>query len=89
MAEFCRDKFRLPMVTLRLPFMRIYVINSTSLITLAQRQFKVLSFTPVESKAVINVTGASKRAAEILQLERDDVGPHGNATRLSQPDELH
>lgn len=61
----CRDKYNLPIYTLRLPGQRIYVVNSLSLIPLAQRQIKThIAFAPIEAQAAATVMG---------------VGPAGNA----------
>ncbi|TAQ91216.1 hypothetical protein B7494_g441 [Chlorociboria aeruginascens] len=59
-----RDKYGLPMYTLRLPGQRIYVINSLSLIGPLQRQIKTIAFAPIEAQAAAAVMG---------------VGPAGNA----------
>ena len=61
-----REKFNLPIYTLRLPGSRLYVVNSTSLIPIVQRQFRTLAFTPIEAKAAADVMGASHTANEIL-----------------------
>jgi len=61
-----RAKFNLPIYTLRLPGHRLYVVNSTSLIPIVQRQFRTLAFTPIEAKAAADVMGASNTANEIL-----------------------
>ncbi|KAH9909836.1 cytochrome P450 oxidoreductase [Xylariomycetidae sp. FL2044] len=61
-----RDRYGHPIYTLRLPGSRIYVINSTALIPVAQRQFKTVAFGPIEVRAAQNVMGASKQAVEIM-----------------------
>jgi hypothetical protein len=60
------DKYNLPIYTLRLPFQRIYIINSTDLIPMVQRQFRILDFAPLEAKAAMNVMGATAAARKIL-----------------------
>jgi len=58
-----RDKYKLPIYTLRMPGSRIYVVNSTSLIPVVQRQHRALSFTALEaniSKDVIGVNAATQ-----------------------------
>jgi len=59
-----RDKYNLPIYTLRIPGQRIYVINSLSLIPPLQRQIRTISFAPIEAQAAATVMG---------------VGPAGNA----------
>jgi hypothetical protein len=44
----------------------MYVINSTSLIPLVQRQPKVLAFPPIEAKFAMNLCGTDKTANDIL-----------------------
>jgi hypothetical protein len=61
-----RDKHKLPIYTLRLPFTRLYVINSLPLITAVQRQFHTLAFPPLEAKLASSVCGISKEANDIL-----------------------
>ncbi|KAI0188147.1 cytochrome P450 [Xylaria flabelliformis] len=70
-----RDVYGYPIYTLRLPGSRIYVINSTSLIPVAQRQFKTLAFGPIEVRAAENVMGASKATVSIMAADVvDDKG---------------
>ncbi|KAI1410223.1 cytochrome P450 [Hypoxylon sp. FL1857] len=59
-----RDKYDLPIYTLRMPGQRIYVVNSLSLIPPLQRQIKTIAFAPIEAQAAATVMG---------------VGPAGNA----------
>ncbi|VUC35731.1 unnamed protein product [Clonostachys rosea] len=59
-----RDKYKLPIYTLRVPGQRLYVINSLSLIQPVQRQIKTIAFAPIEAQAAKGVMG---------------VGPAGNA----------
>ncbi|EEH06308.1 conserved hypothetical protein [Histoplasma capsulatum G186AR] len=59
-----RDKYNLPIYTLRLPGQRIYIINSPALIPQLQRLIKTISFCPIEAQAADVVMG---------------VGPEGNA----------
>lgn len=59
-----RDKYDLPIYTLRMPGQRIYIINSLSLIPPLQRQIKTIAFAPIEAQAAATVMG---------------VGPAGNA----------
>ncbi|KAI0204654.1 cytochrome P450 [Astrocystis sublimbata] len=58
--NYLRDKYSEPIFTLRLPFTRLYIITSTALIPAVQRQFKVLSFNPVQE------------ALDIVQLNMDN-----------------
>ncbi|KAI0102133.1 cytochrome P450 [Nemania sp. FL0031] len=59
-----RDKYGLPIYTLRMPGQRIYILNSLSLVGPFQRQFKTIAFAPIEAQAAATVMG---------------VGPAGNA----------
>ncbi|KAF1849697.1 cytochrome P450 [Cucurbitaria berberidis CBS 394.84] len=79
-----RDKYNLPIYTLRLPGSRIYVVNSTNLITAIQRQPRVLDFAPIEAKAAINVMGATMAGKEILNQEREGVGKHAYAIEFDK-----
>ncbi|GAB1317462.1 hypothetical protein MFIFM68171_07672 [Madurella fahalii] len=69
-----RDKYRLPIYTLRMPGNRIYVVNSTSLIPVVQRQFRVLSFNALEASIAQDVIGVSKPVQEIIarDVSRDE-----------------
>lgn len=60
-------KYDLPIYTLRLPGVRLYVINSLSLIPAVQRQYKKLAFPPLGANAAMSVGGISKIANDILQ----------------------
>ncbi|KAI0805668.1 cytochrome P450 [Xylaria sp. FL0064] len=72
--NYLRDKYSEPIFTLRLPFTRLYIVTSTSLIPAVQRQFRVLSFNPVQIKAVTNFASPSKEAMELVKknIENDD-----------------
>ncbi|OTB09632.1 hypothetical protein M426DRAFT_18266 [Hypoxylon sp. CI-4A] len=61
-----RDKYNLPIYTLRMPGSRIYVINSASLVTSVQSQFRALSFTAIEASIAANVIGVSKATNDII-----------------------
>ncbi|KAF2185778.1 cytochrome P450 [Zopfia rhizophila CBS 207.26] len=78
-----RDKYRLPIYTLRLPGIRMYVINSASLLTTVQRQSKTVSFEPIKVKAAVTLSGSSKTANDIVQsYEYGGEGSGGYATAL-------
>ncbi|KAI0389233.1 cytochrome P450 [Xylariaceae sp. FL0594] len=49
-----------PIHTLRLPFHRIYMVNSLALISLLQRQPKKISFAPIEAQAEETVMGVGR-----------------------------
>ncbi|PVI08705.1 cytochrome P450 [Periconia macrospinosa] len=61
-----RDKYRLPIYTLRLPGSRLYVINSSALISAVQKQHRVLAFMPIIAKGSIKVSRFSKTGAKII-----------------------
>ncbi|KAI1384279.1 cytochrome P450 [Hypoxylon trugodes] len=60
------DKYNLPIYTLRMPGSRIYVINSTSLITSVQSQFRALSFPAIEANIAASVIGVNKATNDII-----------------------
>ncbi|KAK3942882.1 25-hydroxycholesterol 7-alpha-hydroxylase [Diplogelasinospora grovesii] len=68
-----RDKYSLPIYTLRLPFTRVYVINATELIPAMQKHWRTLSFAALTAKAGV-VVGMSKQSTDIMHkdLTRDD-----------------
>ncbi|KAJ3561065.1 hypothetical protein NPX13_g9088 [Xylaria arbuscula] len=72
--NYLRDKYAEPIFTLRLPFTRLYIVTSTALIPAVQRQFRVLSFNPVQIKAVTNFASPSKEALELVSknIENDE-----------------
>jgi len=57
--------------------MRLYIINSTELIPIVQRHFRILDFAPLEAKAAMNVMGASPEGRKILVREVEGVGEFG------------
>lgn len=61
-----RDKFNLPIYTLRLPGSRMYIVNSPSLITSIQAQFRALSFTALEANIAANLLGCEKSTIDII-----------------------
>lgn len=61
-----RDQHNMPIYTLRMPGSRIYVINSTSLITSVQSQIRSLSFTAIEANIAANIVGVSGATNEII-----------------------
>jgi hypothetical protein len=78
------DKYNLPIYTLRLPGSRIYVVNSTALISAVQRQSRVLDFAPVKTKAAINVMAATPAAKEILHRESEEFGTFAYANSFDK-----
>lgn len=61
-----RDKFNLPIYTLRLPGSRMYVVNSPQLLTAIQAQFRALSFTAIEANIAANLLGCKKSTVDII-----------------------
>ncbi|KAH7074910.1 putative 25-hydroxycholesterol 7-alpha-hydroxylase [Paraphoma chrysanthemicola] len=74
--ECRRDQHNLPIYTLRLPGVRMYVVNSISLLQAVQRQTKVLSFEALKVRAAFNISGASMIANEIV--DSDEYGGKGS-----------
>ncbi|KAK8051773.1 cytochrome P450 oxidoreductase [Apiospora rasikravindrae] len=68
------DQYRLPIYTLRLPFQRIYVVNSTGLIPELQKQWRSVSFAAIAAAAG-SVVGMSKDALRIMH--QDLTSEHG------------
>ncbi|KAK4171531.1 putative 25-hydroxycholesterol 7-alpha-hydroxylase [Triangularia setosa] len=63
-----RDKYKnLPIYTLRLPGIRLYIVNSTHLIPVVQRQWRILLFPPVSARASEVAMGGSKEALDIIR----------------------
>ncbi|KAG8158124.1 hypothetical protein KVR01_011885 [Diaporthe batatas] len=63
------DKYGLPIYTLRMPGARIYVVNSTNLIPVVQRQFRTVAFTPFAARAFKYAMGGSKTANDIMATD--------------------
>lgn len=61
-----RDKYNLPIYTLRLPGSRMYIVNSPTLITSIQAQFRALSFTALEASIAANLLGCKKTTIDII-----------------------
>lgn len=51
---------------MRVATSRIYVLNSTSLITAAQKQYRALNFTPIMAKAIGKIAGTSEATNRIM-----------------------
>ncbi|KAI1413780.1 cytochrome P450 [Hypoxylon sp. FL1857] len=74
--NYMRDKYpHLPIYTLRLPGTRLYIVNSTALIPVIQRQWRTLLFPPVTARASEAAMGGSKEAMDIMR--RDMVTDNG------------
>ncbi|EAT85804.2 hypothetical protein SNOG_07153 [Parastagonospora nodorum SN15] len=71
-----RDKFNLPIYTLRLPGSRIYVVNSPALMSAVQKQYKALAFMPLVADASVKVSRFSKTASDIINMNIN--GDDGN-----------
>lgn len=61
----CRDKHRLPIYTLRMPFSRMYVVNTPELIPALQRNWRTISFAAVAADAG-TVLGMSQESREMM-----------------------
>ncbi|KAK9778547.1 putative Cytochrome P450 [Seiridium cardinale] len=69
-----RNQYGLPIYTLRLPFSRIYIVNSTELIPLLQKQWRTVSFAAIAADAG-PVVGMSKEAVRVMH--QDLTSEHG------------
>ncbi|KAI0886561.1 cytochrome P450 [Annulohypoxylon maeteangense] len=70
--EVMRNKYNLPIYTLRLPGARLYVVNSITLIPVVQRQFRTLSFTAIEAAVAKNVIGVCEATDNIISSNLTD-----------------
>lgn len=50
-----------------MPGSRLYIVNSTALIPVVQRQFRVLNFNEIESGIAVDLVGVSKKTHEIMK----------------------
>ncbi|KAK8075550.1 hypothetical protein PG997_010213 [Apiospora hydei] len=73
---------QLPMFTMRFPYFRIYVVNSTKLIPIVQRHVKTISFSPIEVEMSARFMAVSKKTFEIIS--RDPMDDHGFVAGMSQ-----
>lgn len=72
------SSLNLSIYTLRLPGARLYVVNSSSLITSVQRQSKVLALPPIEAVGAANVCDFSQTMRDILNTNtHGEEGPWG------------
>lgn len=62
------NQYLLPIYTLRLPFQRIYVVNSPGLIPELQKQWRASSFAAIAADAG-SVVGMSKEAVHIMHKD--------------------
>ncbi|KAI0521605.1 cytochrome P450 oxidoreductase [Xylaria bambusicola] len=70
-----RNKYKLPIYTLRLPGSRLYVVNDTALIPIIQRHVRALSISPIMVRFFSHFMGVSKGALHIAG--RDPLENHG------------
>ncbi|KAK7987257.1 cytochrome P450 [Apiospora saccharicola] len=72
----------LPIITLRLPYFRIYVVNSTKLIPIVQRHVSTFSFSPILVDMSARFMAVSKKTYEIIS--RDPMDDHGFVAGMSR-----
>ncbi|KAI0153311.1 cytochrome P450 [Xylariaceae sp. FL1272] len=70
-----RTSSRLPIYTLQLPFVRLYIVNSPSLLQNIHRQPRKISFSTVMVQMASTVTGMSVDSARIIA--KDHLQSHG------------
>ncbi|KAI0388634.1 cytochrome P450 [Xylariaceae sp. FL0594] len=70
--NYLRDKYSVPIFTLRLPFTRLYIATSASLIPAVQRQYRTLSFYPVQNRVIAKLASLSKEAIRLVTEDVDD-----------------
>lgn len=66
----------LPIYTLRFPGIRLYIVQSTTLISAVQKQARTISFAPVMVRMAAAIMGSSKSDLEIIG--RDPVDDDGH-----------
>ena len=64
--------------------MRLYILNSTELIPVAQRQVRILDFAPVEAKVAINVMGAGPDGRKVLVRNQNGVEDFSYAIKFDK-----
>lgn len=67
---------RFPIYTLRLPWIRLYIVQSTALIPAVQKQVRTISFVPVMVRMAKTIMGGSKSALKIIS--HDPLNDSGN-----------
>ncbi|RAH66286.1 cytochrome P450 [Aspergillus aculeatinus CBS 121060] len=64
--DYYRKHRQFPVYTIRLPGIRLYVVNSTSLISAVQHHPRTLSFSPILARVAATLIGASDAGCEVL-----------------------
>ncbi|KAI0187275.1 hypothetical protein F4808DRAFT_86086 [Astrocystis sublimbata] len=77
--RYWSPRSHLPMYTLRLPFVRLYVVNSPRLVQIVQKQVRTISFAPILVRMASTAMGVSQDAAKIISENHlsDDGFVHG------------
>ncbi|KAI5861023.1 cytochrome P450 [Durotheca rogersii] len=83
--KFWVARKHLPIYTLRFPFTRLYIVNSTALVSSVQRQVRSVSFSPVLVRMASSLMGVSKPGLEIIA--RDSLEEHSFV--MQTPKALH
>lgn len=60
-----RDTYRLPIYTLRLPLMHMYIVNATELIPSLQKHWRTVSFAAIAAGAG-HLVGISKESVKVM-----------------------
>ena len=68
MVNLNSDQTSLPIFSLAMPGTKIYVVTSLDLITLVQRQYKVLAFPPLEAQFAMAACASSAQANKIVNI---------------------
>ncbi|KAM7197953.1 Cytochrome P450 [Naviculisporaceae sp. PSN 640] len=63
------DKYQLPIYTLRMPGAKLYVVNSTALITVVQRHHRTIAFPPIAAQSARDAMACSDTATRIISLD--------------------
>ncbi|RAL07029.1 cytochrome P450 [Aspergillus homomorphus CBS 101889] len=61
-----KHRSQFPIYTIRLPGIRLYVVNSTSLISAVQHHPRTLSFSPILARVAATLIGASDSGCKVL-----------------------
>ncbi|THV54588.1 hypothetical protein BGAL_0024g00540 [Botrytis galanthina] len=80
------QKTRLPILTIRVPGVKMYIVNTTELIQAVQKLHKKLAFPPISAKFANQLCGVSRKAREVLAVnvngDEGDWGLNMEATHV-------
>lgn len=84
--SYLRDKYHLPIYTLRLPGARMYVVNSPAIVPSVQRLYRTLSFAAIEAQTATYIMSVTKSADDVIHEGlMDDESYTGSFARAIHP----